>query len=262
MIVASDAAASVTSDSVMPPTPEWSTRARHLVRTEPAERADQRLHRALDIGLDNERKLALALLLLDFGEELLQVERRAARDLFLPGARLPELGDLPRPALVLDHHDLIARQGRAAEPENLDGHRRPCGLGGSAVVAVHRPHPAPLRTGDDDIANAERAALDQHGGHCAAAPVHLGLDHDALGSAIRVGGELQQLRLEQDRLLQPVEVEFLGRRYLDREHVAAHRLGHDFVLEQVLAHPPGIGVGPVHLVDGDEDRHTPPRARD
>ena len=82
---------------------------RHFLRAEPAERTDQRLDRALDIGLDDQRKLALAFFLLDLGEELLQVERRAARDLLLPGARLAELGDLPRTALVLDHHDLVAR---------------------------------------------------------------------------------------------------------------------------------------------------------
>ena len=124
------------------------------------------------------------------------------------------------------------------------------------MVVVHRPHPAPLCAGNDDIADAERAALDQHGRHRAAAPVHLGLDHDAFGGAVRVGGELQQLRLEQDRLLQPVEVELLRRRNLDGEHVAAHLLGHDFVLEQVLAHAVGICVRPVDLVDGDEHRDT------
>ena len=32
-------------------------------------------------------------------------------------------------------------------------------------------------------------------------------------------------------------------------------LDHDLVLQQLLAHAVGLGVGLVHLVDGDDDRH-------
>ena len=68
------------------------------------------------------------------------------------------------------------------------------------MIVVHRPHPAPLRAGDHDIADVERATLNQHGGHRAAPAIDLGLDHNPLGGAVRVCRELEQLRLQQNRL--------------------------------------------------------------
>ena len=79
--------------------------------------------------------------------------------------------------------------------------------------------------------------------------------HDALGGAIRIGLEVEQLGLQQDRLLELVEIGLLDRRDLDVEHLAAEFLDHQLVLQQFLAHPLGLGVGPVHLVDRDDDRH-------
>ena len=67
--------------------------------------------------------------------------------------------------------------------------------------------------------------------------------------------EIEDFRLQQDRLLELVEAGLLDRRDLDVEHVAAHLLDHDLVLQQLLAHALGLGVGLVDLVDGDDDRH-------
>ena len=47
----------------------------------------------------------------------------------------------------------------------------------------------------------------------------------------------------------------MSRRDLDVEHLAAEFLDDELVLQQLLPHPLGLGVGPVHLVDGDDDRH-------
>ena len=60
MIGAPEASASVTSDSVMPPTPAWMHARRHLVGAELLERADDRLDRALHVGLDDQRELLAA----------------------------------------------------------------------------------------------------------------------------------------------------------------------------------------------------------
>ncbi len=81
-------------------------------------------------------------------------------------------------------------------------------------------------------------------------------EHHALGAAVGVGLEVEQLGLQQDRFLELVEIGFLEGGDFDVEHVAAEFLDDELVLQQLLAHPLGLGVGPVDLVDGDDDRHA------
>ena len=83
----------------------------------------------------------------------------------------------------------------------------------------------------------------------------LRFEHDAFGRAVRVGLEIEELGLQQDRFLELVEIGLLQRRDFDVEHLAAELLDDDLVLQQFLAHPLGLGVGPVDLVDRDDDRH-------
>ena len=89
------------------------------------------------------------------------------------------LGELAGAAVVLDRLDELAGVADAVEAEHLDRHPGIGGLDALAGEVVHRPHPAPLRTGDERVADLERAALDQHGDDRAAAGVELGLDHGA-----------------------------------------------------------------------------------
>ncbi len=102
---------------------------------------------------------------------------------------------------------------------------------------------------------SQRAALHQNGRDRAAAAVELGFEHDALGGAVRVGLQVEQFGLQQDRFLQLVEIGLFQRRHLDVEHLAAELLDDELVLQQFLADPVGSGVGPVDLVDRDDDRH-------
>ena len=80
-----------------------------------------------------------------------------------------------------------------------------------------------IGAGDEDVADPQRAALDQHGGERAAALVELGLDHRAFGGAVGIGLQLEDFGLERDRLEQFVEVGLLERRDLDVLDLAAHR---------------------------------------
>jgi hypothetical protein len=57
----------------------------------------------------------------------------------------------------------------------------------------------------------QRAALDQHGGDRAAAALELRLDDAAFGGAVGIGLEVEDLGLQQDRLLELVETGFLDR---------------------------------------------------
>ena len=102
-----------------------------------------------------------------------------------------------------------------------------------AAIVDERAHAAPVGAGDENVADMERAALDEDGGDRAAALVELRLDHGAFGGAVRVGVELEHFRLEEDRLEQLVEVGALGRGDLDVEHLAAHRFDEDLVLQEL-----------------------------
>ena len=70
-----------------------------------------------------------------------------------------------------------------------------------------------------------------------------------------IGGKLQHLGLQRDRLEQSVEAGLLQRRDFDLERVAAEALDHDFMAEQFGAHALRIGALFVDLVDGDDHRH-------
>ena len=114
---------------------------------------------------------------------------------------------------------------------------------------------SPFAAGNEHVTDPERAALHQDGRHVAPAPLDFGLDHHPVGRPVRVGLELEDLRLQQDDLFQLVEIGSLLGRNLDGENLAAHGFEHDLVLQQLLAHLVGIGAGLVDLVDGDDDRH-------
>ena len=85
--------------------------------------------------------------------------------------------------------------------------------------------------------------------------VELGLEHDALGPAGRVGRELLELGDDEQLLEQVVDAQVLGRRHLDDDRVAAPRLGHELVLGELAEHALRIGVVLVDLVDRHDDRH-------
>jgi hypothetical protein len=74
-------------------------------------------------------------------------------------------------------------------------------------------------------------------------------------SAGRFGLEIENFRLQRQRLEQVLEVRLLGRRNLDVEHLAAERLDLHLVLQQLGAHALGPRIRLVDLVDRDDHRH-------
>ena len=74
--------------------------------------------------------------------------------------------------------------GTPWKPSTSTGSRRAGVLHLLAVVVDQGADAAPLGAGDDDVADLERAALDEHGRDRAAAAVELGLDHDAFGRPV------------------------------------------------------------------------------
>ena len=93
-------------------------------------------------------------------------------------------------------------------------------------------------------------------GHRAPADLELGLEDHAAGSALGTGHQLLDLGDQDDLLEQVVDPQVLQRRDLHRDGVATPRLGHQPVLGELLEHPVGVGLLPVDLVDGHDDRHV------
>src|SRR5690606_21995881 len=152
----------------------------HLAGAELVERSCDRLHRALHVALDDERELLLPGLF-ELLHHLLERTRRAGAAQRLAPLADAVVGDLAGPRLVLDDGDLIARLGSRVETEDLDRHRRPGAFHVLALVVDQRPHAAPRRAGNDDVADVQRAALDEHRAHRATPALELRLDDDTLG---------------------------------------------------------------------------------
>ena len=122
------------------------------------------------------------------------------------------------------------------------------------MIVDQRAHSAPFAAGHEDVADAQGAALNEHGGDRAPAAFELGLEHHTFGRTVGIGLQIEQLGLQQDRFLEPIEIGFLQRRDFDVEHLAAKLFDYDVVLQQLLPHPLGSRVLFVHLVDGDDNR--------
>ena len=228
---------------------------RHLVGRQIVDALPDRLDRTLHVGLDDQRQLADPSGV-HLREHLLDRAAGARGGPRLAVSALAEIRHLPSPRLVFHHHEVVAGQRRAAEPQDLDRLRRAGAIHAVAAIVGQRAHPAPLAAGDEYVADPNRAALHQHGGHRAAALLHFGLDHHAVGAALGVRRQLHELGLKHYCLFQLVEVGLLGSGHLDGQDLAAEFLDLDLVVQQLLAHPVRVGVGTVAFVDGDDERNA------
>ncbi len=100
-------------------------------------------------------------------------------------ARLALLGDLPGHPVVLDDDEVLAGTGHRGQTEHHRRTRRVGLLDVLAVLVEHGPDPAVGRTGDDRVADPERAALDEHGRDRTAATVEVRLDRRGPGRSGR-----------------------------------------------------------------------------
>ena len=141
---------------------------------------DQRVLEGLDrtghVALEDEVEL-VALALLHGRHEVSSVRPTAALRLLRgPLAGLALLGDLPGDPVVLDGQEGVAGAGHRGQTEHQHRTRRAGLLDVVAVLVEHRPDAAVAPTGDDRVADAQRAALDQHRRHRTATAVEVRLD--------------------------------------------------------------------------------------
>ncbi len=226
-----------------------------LVGGEAAQGLRNRLDRALDVALDDDGQ---NLLLADLTVFQQVFHRRAARrgGTGLAALARAEVGDLAGARIAFHNDEFIAGFRRALKTEHFDRLGRAGGGNGLALIVDEGAHAAPLAAGDDDVADLDRAALDENRGDRTAALVELGLDDRALGRAIGIGHQLKHFGLQQNGFFQLVEAGLLERRDFHGDHVAAHLLDDDLVAQQFLLHAVGVGVRLVDLVDRHDDRHA------
>ena len=257
MMIASEAEASITSDSLMPPVCEWmmliATRSCGTFASsswsasrEPATSALRTMLSSLISPSWARAKTSSRLTLRPW--------RRASASVLSRWARSPAIWRAWRSlSTVCTNSPASATPSKPSTSTGIPGPASSTPLAGEVL---HRPDPAPLGPGDERVADAERAALDQDGDDRAAAGVELGLDHVPGGGRVRVGRELLELGDEQDHVEQVVEALVGLRRDLAEDGVPAPLLGGDLHLGELAADLFGVGALFVDLVDGDQHRHV------
>ena len=239
MIVALEAAASCTSFSVMPPMPRrtklsfTSSRSSRFSDsvTASSEPCTSALSTMLSVAVSPREICSKRSSSLAPGRG---GHRLVARQ---PEALGPGLAERAGPGQVLGRPHLVAGVRRLGEAEHLHRRRGQRLLDVVALVVDQRLDLAPGRAGHDRVADAQRALLHDHGRHRAAAGLEVRLEHDAACLALDARRQLLHLGHEHDLLEQVVDPGALQRRDLDRDGVAAPRLGHELALGELLEHP-------------------------
>ena len=254
MMTAFEADASSTSDSVMAPTPEWSTRTRTFSVDMWAEIFGDNLDRALHVALDDDVEV-LDAGLLDLLGEAFERDAGGLGELRFALLHLAVLRDALGLVAVGHDQEGIARVGHAFEAEDFD---RGAGAGFSDGTSAIVEHGADLSEGvADDVAVAEfeGSVLDQDGGDGAAAAIELGFDDGTDGGTLGLGLLLVGVGDVADHLFEAVEVGALFGGDLDELGVAAKLHGLDAARGELLHDLGWVGLGLIDLVDGDDDRH-------
>src|SRR3546814_6493466 len=101
-----------------------------------------------------------------------------------------------------------------------------------ALVVDQRANLAAVSANHEDIADVERAAVDQNGRHGATALVELGLNDRTFGGAVWIGLHFHDLGLKHDFVDQGIKADLLERGNLHVLNVPAHVLDHYLMLQQ------------------------------
>src|SRR5690606_29307588 len=216
-----------------------------------SDRVAQCLERTLGVGLDDDVEGGV------LGAKLLQqtletVPGAGGHVLFETEGLLALGGDAAGLPVVLDDLEEVAGSGHVVPAHDLDGGGRAGLLDLGALIAAEGPGTTGDRTGHEGVALAEGAALDDDGGDGAAAPLHLGLDHDTGRRSLGVGLVVLELGDQVDDLEEVVDAETVEGGHLDAGDVTTELFGDDPVLGELGANPDRVGAGQVDLVDGDD----------
>ena len=136
----------------------------------------------------------------------------------------------------------------------MDG---PASVTALPVVVEHRADLAPAATGDDRLADPQRAALDERGDDRTSALIEVGLEHERSGRDLGVRAErcrTGRRRAGSTSSSSSTPIPAVAATSLTIG-VAAPLLGDELLLDELLPHAVGVGVLAVDLGDRDHDRH-------
>ena len=149
--------------------------------------------------------------------------------------------------------------GTSSRPSTSTGTDGPASVTCCAVLVEHRADAAPGRPGDDRVADAQRAFLDERGDDRAAALVEVRLEHvrpwPASSGWRRGPRRSRRRRRAAARRAARRRPDPVGAATSSDDRVAAPLLGHELLLGELLAHAGRVGVLAVDLRDRDDDRH-------
>ena len=228
---------------------------RYLVRFNLAERFHDRFTGTLRVGLYNHLQ-CLGRCGVDGVKNIFQCHTRdAALEFFHVRGIAAFFSKVARGFLVVHHVELITGFRHSIQAQQLEGVGRR-GLLHAASVFINQRARFPVKlAANDNVAHLECAFAHEHSGYRAAL-FHARLDHVAHCAAIRIGLELEQLRLQENCVEQLFDAFAFHCGHINKESIAApiRRIGGEPVLGQLLPHAPRVGGGQVAFVDRHNDR--------
>ena len=148
------------------------------------ERAAQRLGRAGDVGLDDDLQVLYQSIGNPFLDRLERNHGLARRENPVALGKEPALGHVTCRSLVRDDVEAVTGLRQSGKAEHLDRQRGGGFRHRQEIFVQQVAHPAGELGGDEGVAFAERAFLDEDSRDAAPAAVDPGLDDHAPGRAV------------------------------------------------------------------------------
>src|SRR3984893_1217291 len=161
----------------------------------------------------------------------------------------------PRDLLAGHHLENIARGWHVGKPGDHRRRRRTGFLYLLAAIVEQRPDLAEAVSNHEVVADAQRAALHQHGRNRTAALLEVGVDHGAGGQLGRVGLQVLEVRDQEDHLEQLGQSGLLLGRDGAHDGLPTPFLGHEALVGEALLDSVRVGALLIDLVDRHDDRH-------
>ena len=211
---------------------------------------------ALHVGLDDEVEHERFLIVRLAGQEGFEGHAGLLGEFAFTQLDGAAFRDAAGQLFVLKADELLTGFRHAFKALHFHRNGRPGLFDLAALVVEHGAHAAAEHAAHEGVALMERAFLDEHGRHGAAALVELGFHDVAASRLVRVGREFEDVGLEGQHFEHFVEA-FAGLGGNLTDHgVPAPVFGHEAEGGEFLKHAVRVGRGLVHLVDRNHDWHA------
>src|ERR1700733_13344 len=211
--------------------------------------------RALHVALDDDAQF-LDLASLQLFVQLIERDAPAAGACHGRVAllRLPELHDMARFGFVGDLEVVSGvRDALQTKHFHRSGWRRV--FGRASTVVAQRAHFSKDGTADKEIAELQRAVLNQNRRHRPAAFVHARFQHGAGRRGVWIRFQFAQIRHQPQRFEQLGDSRLLLRRNFHKFGIAAPFRGQQVQIRKLALHALHLCFRFIDLVDGNHDRH-------